>query len=229
MATPLKIIIIEDHDALRLMLVQHLLTRGYQVVGLDSGAQLNEHLQTEVPDLLVLDVNLPVESGLEIAKRIRKSHNRIRIIMLTAYTSESDRVNGYDSGADIYLTKPVSIAELEASIGSIARRHIEPALASDVLYIYQIEMRIAFNNLKADVSRQEISILKALAEAPSQFLPAWSLLENLGKVTDQKNRAALDVAITRLRKKLVSISGNENALKVSRGAGYQLTIKSQME
>jgi DNA-binding response OmpR family regulator len=229
MASTLKIVLVEDHEVLRLMLVNHLQSKAFEVTGIGSGLELDVLLNIQTPDLLILDINLPNETGFSIAQRIRRSYaNNIDIIMLTAYGSETDRIKGYNSGADIYLTKPISVDELEASIRSISRRRQASQHNKTILFIHQIKMQIEFNLVNAEISRQELLILKALAQAPLQFLSAWALLECIGKETNPKTRAALDVAITRLRKKLVLLTGQDNVLKVARNSGYQLTIDAQI-
>ena len=229
MDTSLKIVIVEDHDALRTMMVAHLTATGYKVVGVDSGSALDTYLTESKPDILVLDLTLPLEDGLSIARRIRGAYPKIHIIMLTARIAESDRVLGYESGADIYLSKPVSIPELEASIGSIARRQINATTDEKDLWLDVISMRLEQGQTYTELTRQETQLLRALNEAPMQFLPAWALLERLGKDTDSKSRANLDVSITRLRKKLLAATGQEGSLKVARNAGYQLTIRLRMK
>ena len=229
MATNLKIVIVEDHDALRVMMVVHLESKGYQVTGLDSGSALDAYLAESKPDILVLDLTLPLEDGLSIATRIRAAYPQIHIIMLTARISESDRVLGYESGADIYLSKPVSVAELEASIRSIARRQVNTTVHEHDLWLDVISMRLEQGRQFTELTRQETQLLRALNEAPMQFLPAWALLERLGKDTDSKSRSNLDVLITRLRKKLFSATGQEGTLRVARNAGYQLTIRLRMK
>jgi two-component system phosphate regulon response regulator OmpR len=166
---------------------------------------------------------------LSIASRIRAAYPQIHIIMLTARISESDRIIGYENGADIYMTKPVSVAELEASIGSIARRREEISGAEQKLWLDVISMQLQNGNSFINLTRQETQLLRALNEAPMQFLPAWALLERLGKEADKKNRANLDVSITRLRKKLFAASGQEVTLKVARNSGYQLTIRLRIK
>lgn len=229
MASSLKIVIVEDHDALRIMMVGHLSAKGYQVVGVDSGVALDAHLAESMPDILVLDLTLPIEDGLSIATRIRAAYPQIYIIMLTARISEADRVTGYESGADIYLSKPVSVAELEASISSIARRQVDSSSHENELWLDVISMRLQKGSQFTELTRQETQLLRALNEAPMQFLPAWALLERLGKDTDSKSRSNLDVSITRLRKKLLSATGQDGTLKVARNAGYQLTIRLRMK
>ncbi len=229
MVTNLNIVIVEDRDALRVMMVAHLTSKGYQVSGIDSGSALDAYLAESKPDILVLDLTLPHEDGLSIATRIRAAYPQIHIIMLTARISESDRVLGYESGADIYLSKPVSVAELEASIRSIARRQLNTTTHENELWLDVISMRLEQGHQFTELTRQETQLLRALNEAPMQFLPAWALLERLGKDTDTKSRSNLDVSITRLRKKLFNATGQDGTLKVARNAGYQLTIRLRMK
>jgi hypothetical protein len=229
MAANLKIVVVEDHDALRVMMVAHLAASGYEVTGVESGYELDIFLAESKPDVLVLDLTLPFEDGLSISSRIRAAYPQIHIIMLTARISESDRIIGYENGADIYMSKPVSVAELEASIGSIARRREESSSPEEKLWLDVISMQLQKGKLLIDLTRQETQLLRALNEAPMQFLPAWALLERLGKDADKKNRANLDVSITRLRKKLFAATGNEVTLKVARNSGYQLTIRLRIK
>ena len=229
MDTPLKIVIVEDHDSLRVMMVAHLASAGYDVVGVDSGTALDEHLTQASFDILLLDLNLPNEDGLSIASRIREAYPYSYIIMLTARVSVEDRVSGYQQGADVYMSKPTSIPELEATIGSIARRHAETARLGTELCLNVTAMRLEKGSVHTDLTRQETILLKALIEAPMHFLPAWVLIERLGKSTDSKNKANLDVSITRLRKKLLAATGQEASLKVARNSGYQLTIRFRIK
>lgn len=224
MYTNLKILVVEDHDALRLMMVQHLNSQGFHAEGVDSGESVNDYLASARIDVMVLDLTLPIEDGLSIAKRIRQVYPEIHIIMLTARISEMDRVKGYESGADVYLSKPVSIPELEASIGSFARRKASTS-SEKIFWLDSIEMTLKNDQITLELTRQETILLKTLAEAPMQFAPAWALLERLGKDTDTKSRATLDVAIARLRKKISSAIEHEGAIRVARGSGYQLTLK----
>lgn len=118
----LKIIVVEDHDELRQVTVLALLKLGYEVRGVESAVSLYSTLNEFKANLLILDLNLPGEDGLNIAKRMRSACPDIGIIMVTVREHINDKVNGYTSGADIYLTKPTSIAELEAAIEALSRR-----------------------------------------------------------------------------------------------------------
>jgi len=119
-----KIIVVEDHEALREVTVSALQDMGHKVRGIACAETLNQELQTDCPHVLILDLNLPGEDGISLARRVRKVHPEIGIIMVTARNQLGDKLTGYDSGADIYLTKPTSIEELSAAIQALSRRLI---------------------------------------------------------------------------------------------------------
>ncbi len=118
----MNIIVIEDHDALREVTIAALQDMGHVVQGGDCAEALPELLQNFQADIMVLDLNLPGEDGISLAQRLRKSHPEIGIIMVTARIELSDKLRGYESGADIYLTKPTSVEELGAAIQALSRR-----------------------------------------------------------------------------------------------------------
>src|SRR5450830_354712 len=121
MATPLKIMLVEDHDALREVTVNYLRQQGYTADGVESADALVGRQDTEQIDLYILDLNLPGEDGISLARRLRQFHPEVGIIMLSARSSKVDTMRGYEAGADIYLTKPTAPMELNAAIVAIAR------------------------------------------------------------------------------------------------------------
>jgi DNA-binding response OmpR family regulator len=122
MDTPLNILVVEDHDDLREATVTALDSLGYAAHGADCAETMDEMLSDLSPDVLLLDLNLPGEDGLSIARRLRGALPNMGIIMVTARNQGRDITNGYDSGADIYVTKPTSPEELHAAIQALARR-----------------------------------------------------------------------------------------------------------
>ena len=118
----MKIIVVEDHEALREVTVAALQDMGHKVRGVDRAEALDEELPAFRPHLLILDLNLPGEDGVSLARRVRKAHPEIGIIMVTVRNQLGDKLTGYDSGADLYLTKPTSIEELAAAIQALSRR-----------------------------------------------------------------------------------------------------------
>lgn len=122
MDSGLNIIVVEDHDDLREMTVEALCAFGYQARGVACAEKLDEELKKGHADVLVLDLNLPGEDGVSLSRRIRASQPGMGIIMVTVREQIQDRITGYGSGADLYLTKPTSIEELHAAIEALARR-----------------------------------------------------------------------------------------------------------
>jgi len=220
MVPQLKIALLEDNDDLRDLLVRDIVRSGYTVQAAECAEGLEE-LANMVFDLLILDLNLPGEDGLSVAQRYKRANPNLYIIMLTARGRVEDRVTGYESGADVYLTKPVSRAELMATIGSVARRLIQPSAGVEM----SLNVRtMTLTALKAVLlNRQEMVILKALSESQSGNLPYFRLLELCGEtVVDENAKATLEVRIVRLRKKIVEAGFEEKAIRAIRGEGYQL-------
>lgn len=118
----MRIILVEDHDDLREITVEALAEMGHAVRGLADGALLDAEFPEFRPHILVLDLNLPGEDGISLSRRYRRLHPGIGIIMVTARTQAREKVEGYDSGADIYLAKPVCPEELAAAIQALSRR-----------------------------------------------------------------------------------------------------------
>ena len=118
----MNIIIVEDHDALREVTVMSLQEMGHTVRGVSCAEALDAELQRCVPHILLLDLNLPGEDGVSIANRVRRMHPEIGIIMVTARKELHDRITGYQSGADIYLTKPTALGEIAVAIEALSRR-----------------------------------------------------------------------------------------------------------
>ena len=221
MDSNLKIAIVEDNDDLRALLMQDLVIAGYFVRGAESAEQLDEIFAANNFDVLIADVNLSGESGYEIAARYKRHNSYLTVVMLTARTSTEDKVKGYESGADLYLTKPVSNPELLAVIASIARRvNAQKRMPEITLNLKNLTLTGAKS---VDLNKQEASMIKALSESPSSNLPYFKLLEVCGESVDEKTKAMLEVRIVRLRKKFVEI-GVEKSLRALRGSGYQLLV-----
>ena len=221
MDSSLKIAIVEDNDDLRSLLIQDLSIAGYFVQGAESAEQLDEICAQNNFDVLIADVNLPSESGFEIAARYKRRNAHLNVVMLTARTSSEDKVRGYESGADLYLTKPVSSTELLAVIASISRRVSAQKQTPDI--VLNLKSLTLSGTKVVDLNKQEGTIIKALSESPTSNLPYYRLLELCGESVDETTKAALEVRITRLRKKFVEI-GVEKSFRALRGNGYQILV-----
>lgn len=223
----LNIIVVEDHDALREMTVEALCEQGHHAIGVDCAEALPDWLGMP-PDVMVIDLNLPGEDGISLALRIRATQPGIGIVMLTARNQTFEKTLGYQSGADIYLTKPISVEELSAAIQAIARR-LKPAAALAGVPVASFTLdrqRLTLSGPAGQVSLNalETTVLSALTGALGQRLENWQLVKLLGKTQASYTKASLDVLIFRLRKKLTQSGADGHAIKVIRQVGYQLSV-----
>lgn len=219
----LNIIVVEDHDELRAITVETLQALGHQVVGIDCAEAMPEIVQTRHVDLMLIDLNLPGEDGLSLARRVRQSQPGIGIIMLTARGKVSEKLQGYEHGADIYLTKPTTMEELDATIQALSRR-LRPVLTSPSALLLNLhKLILSGQQSEVHLSSHEASVLAALARAPGQRLENWQLVALLGKTDISK--AGLEMMFARLRKKMLQVSAEQSPIKTIRQVGYQLTIE----
>lgn len=218
----MNIAVIEDNDDLRSAIVSALSGEGHAVVGLDCAEAFTEQHQVLSIDLMVVDLNLPGEDGMSLARRIRRVQPEIGIVMVTARDRITDRTAGYENGADIYLTKPVSFEELRAAVQSLSRR-LKPAPQADrelSLEVRTLTLRGEFGSV--GVSSQEAALLAAFARAPDGRLEAWQILEIFPHLEPSDGRGALRVMIFRLTRKLREVTGRPRPVQAIRNWGYQL-------
>lgn len=219
----LKIAIVEDHDGLRESFVEYLRNESFDVTGLCCGEELDEYLTHCQPAILILDIGLPGENGFEIAQRIRAPHPNMYIILLTALTNVHDKINGYHCGADIFLSKPVSGAELTATIHAAGRRLLLTGAPADKLQLHLGESVLAGHQTSVQLNHQEKLLLKSLAEAKDFKLPTWRLLEVVSDASGvDVEKAYLELQIFRLRKKLLEAGAAKPAIKSVWKEGYKL-------
>jgi DNA-binding response OmpR family regulator len=221
---PLNIAVIEDYDHLRKTIITALETRGHRVISLDCAEALSESNATDSLDVLIVDLNLPGEDGMSLTKRMRCLQPNIGIVILTGETELSSKVEGYASGADIYLTKPVHMEELYAAVNAIGRRvkRISPADNKFRLHLKLMKLEGPSNSVL--LSAQELSILVALSRSANNRLETWQLLDLNGTEASENSKSRLEVQMVRLRKKFMQCGCTQNPLRPIRGFGYQLCI-----
>ena len=228
MVTQLNIVVVEDNTDLRTLLEKALCKDGHHVIPLSCAEELEDQAGSDHADAFLIDINLPGEDGLALAKRIRKAHPLVGIIMLSARSALDDKLNGYDCGADIYLTKPVSLPELSAALRSFARRrmatltHITP----QGLTLNKLELQGKQTTVK--LTTQEAIVLTALARAPAGRLETWQIADLLGAEVDEPFKASLAVRMVRLRKKLMDTGAEGVVIESLRNIGYKLTTHIQI-
>ena len=228
MDTPLNIVVVEDHADLREATVAALCSMGHDARGIDCAEELDDELGAFHADLLVLDLNLPGEDGLSLARRIRAAEPGIGIIMVTGRTQVNDRMRGYGSGADIYLPKPASVEELGAAIQALARRIRPTAPAQDALCLNPVTLQLQGPRQMVDISYHESTLLFAWSKAKDHRLENWQLMALSGNAVEDQSKAALEVQIGRLRKKLEQAGAPTPTIKAIRGTGYQLCVAIQI-
>lgn len=220
MAAPLTLLLVEDHDALRELLVEHLRSQGHHVLAAPSAEAMDEQRADRRVDIYLLDLNLPGEDGLSLARRIRAAEPHCGIVMLTARDGLRDRVSGYAEGADAYLAKPVAMEELDAVIVALSRRLRPPDSESLRLRVDALRLFGPAGDCK--LSAAECTLLTGLARAPDRSLEAWQLVELLGKPIEQYRKASLEVHMVRLRAKLAQVGAPRDSIVALRGRGYRL-------
>ena len=220
MDTGLKIALVEDNDDLRDLLLRDISRADYDVQGAGCADDLDDLAATTTFDVLILDINLPGENGFDMARRYKQANPDVFIVMLTARVGTDDKVTGYESGADMYLTKPVSSAELMAAIGSVCRRLQKPTTNAEIML--NVREMLLTGDGSTELNRQETVMLKALIESSNGNLPYYRLLELCGEEVNATSKATLEVRIVRLRKKLGEVGVEGKSIRAIRGEGYQL-------
>lgn len=218
-----KILVVEDNDELREATLQFLQSQGHYVRGVPMAEDINDVTGGFVPDIYVIDLNLPDEDGLSLTRRLRQTHPSAGIVISTARTQIGDRVLGYESGADLYLTKPVHPHELMAGITALGNRLQPKGKAADQrlqLHAAKLELRGPLGS--TDLTAGELVILSALALAPGQTLERWQLMSILSKREEAPSASALEMRIARLRKKLANVGAEPPSIKSLHKVGYTL-------
>jgi len=222
-----RVLVAEDESALATLLTYNLEQAGFAVTVAATGEDALAALAEETPDLVLLDWMLPHISGIEICRRIRRDRNTaaLPIIMITARGEESDRIRGLDTGADDYVTKPFSPAELVARINALLRR-ARPALAAEKLRAGDIVMDLATHRVhvggaEVDLGPTEFRLLRHFLENPGRVYSRDAILDAVwGRDINVEDRT-VDVHIGRLRKSLRAAAGTD-PIRTVRGAGYSL-------
>lgn len=225
--TNINIVVVEDNVLLREEMVSFLTRPGWQAHGVDCGEELNAWLMDNTPQIAVLDVNLPYEGGYSIAARLRARYPTLGIVMVTARVRHGERTVGYESGADVYLTKPTSSRELTAVIENLSRR-LPSAIPLPESCAYLNARRkslLTTNQTEVELTQREYQFLELLSYAPNQYLTYGELIHGLGSMDDRPFTVeALMVLVSRLRKKLRDEAQDDRLVGSSRGNGYTVTL-----
>jgi two-component system phosphate regulon response regulator PhoB len=221
------ILIVEDEEALTLLLRYNLEAEGYEVETVARGDDADVRLKERMPDMVILDWMLPGISGIEICRRLRTrpETRQLPIIMLTARGEESERVRGLATGADDYIVKPFSVPELSARVRALLRRAI-PERVADVLSFGDIEVdrekkRVSRNGRVIDLGPTEYRLLEFLMERPGRVFSREQLLDGVWGSDIYIDERTVDVHVGRLRK-AINRGYTSDPIRTVRGSGYAL-------
>jgi len=228
------LLVVDDDRELRDLLKRYLSKHGYRVTTAQNGAEMRKAIADWQIDLIVLDLMMPRESGLELCRGLRAHGCKLPIIMLTALGEETDRIVGLEMGADDYLAKPFNPRELDARIKAVLRRVRERpdaprAPGDEVLIFAGWRLDVARRRLESpagllvDLRPGEYDLLLALVERSQRVLNRDQLLDiTRGREAAPFDRS-VDVQIGRLRRKIETDPANPELIKTVRGAGYVFT------
>ncbi len=225
-----RILIVEDEEALTLLLRYNLEAAGYDVDTVARGDDADVRFKERPPDLVILDWMLPGLSGIELCRRLRARPDtrQLPIIMLTARGEESERVRGLSTGADDYIVKPFSVPELLARVSALLRRS-SPERIADILSFGELELdrekkRVSRNGHAIDLGPTEFRLLEFLMERPGRVFSREQLLDGVWGRDVYIDERTVDVHVGRLRKAL-NRGHADDPIRTVRGAGYALDDK----
>ena len=228
MSTEAHVLVVDDDARLRGLLSRYLAEHGFRVTVAENAAEARTKLGFMQPDLLVLDVMMPDESGLALTETLRREDASVPILLLTARGAPEDRIAGFEAGADDYLGKPFEPRELVLRLRAMLRRAAPPPPSTDPpgpVRLGAMEFDVARAALRGPdgpihLTGGEAALLRALARRPNEVLSREDLAAVLGM--DETGERAIDVQVTRLRRKIEPDSREPCFLHTVRGRGYVL-------
>jgi DNA-binding response OmpR family regulator len=229
MDTRPRIVVVDDEPIQRELLVEYLGKQNFHVVGADSGPALRRLVEREPPTLVLLDVGLPGEDGISLARWLREQNAGTGIIMVTAAADPVDRVVGLETGADDYIAKPFEPRELLARVKSVLRRlgtsppQKKAKRARVGRRILDLDSRMLIdpdNGEEESLTASEYDLLKVFVENPNRPLNRDWLLEVVAHREMDIVDRAIDLRVTRLRKKIEIDPAHPEAIRTVRGIGY---------
>ncbi len=229
-----RVLIVDDDRAVRDMLTEYLASHGYEVAQADGGAAMRAALERAVPDVVLLDVGLPGEDGLTLARYLRERYE-LGIVMVTGAGEVVDRIVGLEMGADDYIAKPFDPRELRARLKSVMRRTqgrgaptAAPAapVTGERLAVGRCLLDLKSHQLyerdgaEVPLTSMEYELLRVFAEHPNQVLSRDRLLTLTRNREWEPFDRSIDIRIARLRRKVEEDPENPRAIRTVRGAGY---------
>ena len=222
-----KILIVEDDDNIRELLRLYLEREGYEITEAENGAVGLSKWKAENPDMMLLDVMMPVMDGWQVCKEVRAAGSTMPIIMITAKGETMDKVSGLELGADDYIVKPLEMREVVARVRAVFRRFAGDEtgkLTFDKLVIDKQAYDLVIDGKRVDAPPKEIELLYFLAQSPNRVFTRAQLLDDVWGFDYYGDTRTVAVHVKRLREKLEGVSDNWE-LKTVWGVGYKFETK----
>ena len=229
MSSPSHVLVVDDDKSVRESLVRALELEGYTVRSASDGAKALDAIEDEQPDVIVLDVMMPSVDGLTVCRVLRAEKNKVPILMLTARTETSDRVQGLDAGADDYLPKPFALEELLARLRALLRRTRDDdhqsteMLVLDTLRIDPAARRVWRGDHEVELSKTEFELLELLVRNAGIVLEHSTIYDRIWGYDFGPDSKNLAVYIGYIRRK-VDLDGEKRLIHTVRGIGYTARV-----
>ena len=234
-----KVMIVDDDSRIRDLLRIYLIKADFQVIEAEDGISALLLHQQNKPDIILLDIMMPVLDGLETCRQIRKLDST-PIILLTARTEEEDKLMAFGSGADDYVEKPFNPSEVIARIRAILRRRpasgnvapvlpTVPSITHGLLVIDPLSRTVKIDGMDKELTVKEFDLLQTLAGHPGHVFTRESLLQTIWGIEPTGDTRTVDIHIQRLRQKLEDGCCSQCKIATVRGIGYPFEISKEQE
>ena len=232
MAPPQTVLIVEDDDTISETLDYHLSRAGYRTLTAADGARGLRLYRTQRPDLIILDLMLPQIDGWRFTEELRKEDQDVPIIMCSARTSEFDRVNGLEVGADDYIIKPFSMKEMLARVQAhlrradrVHQRDTSSVIETDGLGVDPEQVQAFIDGRSVGLTPREFEVLHALARNPGKPVPRERLYREVWGYEMLPGDRSVDVFVRKVRRKLSELAGERSFIETHYGVGYRFEAR----
>lgn len=225
----LLVVVIEDNDALREATVDMLLFNGFKALGVACAEDIDDTPFPQPPDIYVVDLTLPGEDGLSLAARLWQAQPRVGIVITTARTLLDDRLKGYESGADIYLPKPVDPKELLLALQALGQRLLHTDTdAPPGLILNKSTLMLSGPTGHSKMSESEARLLFAFASAKDKTLERWQVATQMSVGNEGMSLESMQARLSQLRRKIQHCGCAGESIKAIRNSGYRFCLPIQV-
>src|SRR5690554_5612169 len=227
----MRILVVEDEATLNKNISDALISENFRVESAFDGLLAERFLKKESFDCVIMDINLPIKNGYDLCKEFRKYNTQTPVLMLTAFDELEDKIKGFDSGADDYLTKPFFMKELTMRINSLLKRSQSKSeknatnmiIASDIL-INTVQKKVKRQNQEIQLTPREYQILVKLCKNQGEIISKNELIKEIWGTSVDVNTNTIEVYLNFLRNKIDKPFG-KNSIKTKIGYGYYLDVE----